>query len=132
MAYKISKILRVADYLKKKLLVYFFIHRFDWSGKTPLKKTERKTYVLKAKCSAVAHGVFMWWDLLMDPDGEIILSCAPKWARTSEEDYSWRDHWMQAVYYFPKNPKLEGGQEFTLITNHDEFALWFNINKDKE
>lgn len=68
----------------------------------------------------------------MDPDGEIVLSCAPKWARMPDEECPWRDHWMQAVYYFPKNVRMEAGQEFTLITNHDEFALWFDVNIDSK
>lgn len=28
----------------------------------------------------------MWWDLEMDPDGEIILSCAPRWAHPTPSD----------------------------------------------
>ena len=27
----------------------------------------------------------MWWDLIMDPQGEITLSCAPCWVRGKEE-----------------------------------------------
>lgn len=73
----------------------------------------------------------MWWDLIMDPDGQIILTCAPSWALTSNTDeYAWRDHWMQAVYYFPNNVNLKAEQEYTLVTNHDEFSLWFDVSCD--
>lgn len=67
----------------------------------------------------------------MDCDGEIILSCAPKWAKSSVE-YAWRDHWMQAVYYFPKPIRLEENQAVTLVANHDEFSLWFDLSLNDE
>lgn len=73
----------------------------------------------------------MWWDLIMDCEGKIILSCAPKWAQNNGK-YAWRDHWMQAVYYFPKNIQLKANQEFTLVANHDEFSLWFDIHNDNK
>ncbi len=85
---------------------------------------------MKAEISGTAHGVFMWWDLIMDWEGKIILTCAPKWL--DDKSYAWRDHWMQAVYYFPKNEEIEENQKFTLITNHDEFSLWFDLNTDNQ
>ena len=44
-------------------------------------------------------GVFMWWDLEMDKEGEIVLSCAPRWSHPT-----------------PRN--MQVGQEiFTLFNN---------------
>lgn len=30
--------------------------------------------------SGTCQSVFMWWELQMDLDGDIMLSCAPRWA----------------------------------------------------
>lgn len=92
-------------------------------------KNETKFHKLVAEKGGTAHGVFMWWDLIMDPEGKIILTCAPNWA-CNDDDYAWRDHWMQAVYYLPRNVDLKADQEFTLVTNHDEFSLWFDLHCD--
>jgi len=78
------------------------------------------------------QGVFMWWDLIMDPDEKIILSCAPEWAESSSEKYAWRDHWMQAIYYFRENPPIKENEKFTLVANHDEFSLWFDVHADSK
>ena len=90
--------------------------------------------VLKAKTNGTAQAVFMWWDLVMDTKGEVILSCAPFWAHPSKpksaDDIPWRDHWMQAVYYLPTPVPAKEGQELTLISSHDEFSLWFNLGVD--
>jgi hypothetical protein len=40
------------------------------------------------KCDAI----FMWWQLEMDVDGEIILSTAPRWAHPTPEN-------MQVVFH---------------------------------
>lgn len=29
--------------------------------------------------SGKAHAVLMWWDLVMDDEGDVVLSCAPVW-----------------------------------------------------
>lgn len=116
---------------------------FDWSGKKPLPKTQTIKKKVLAKQSGVAQTVFMWWDLKMDEAGEIILSCAPYWAhpdieqlardsdgsKTKENLIPWRDHWMQALYYFPKDILITEGEEFTVISNHDEYSLWFEVIK---
>ncbi|XP_065213490.1 protein arginine N-methyltransferase 7 [Planococcus citri] len=104
---------------------------FDWTGGIPILKNETKFHKLVAEHDGTAHGVFMWWDLIMDPDGKITLTCAPSWACSNQEDYAWRDHWMQAVYYLPRNVHLKTNQEYTLVTNHDEFSLWFDLHCDK-
>lgn len=59
------------------------------------------------------HGIFMWWDLSMDTEGDIRLSTAPSWAHPDGEKAQWRDHWMQAVYFFDQPVEVQqGGLEF--------------------
>lgn len=104
---------------------------FDWSGKTPFIFTRSTISNLKAERSGLAQMVFMWWTLQMDTEGKIILTCAPSWAQnvTENETVPWRDHWMQAVYYFPNEILVNKGEELNLITSHDEYSLWFNLSK---
>lgn len=107
--------------------------RFDWSGKTPFIFERSTISTLKAERDGKAQAVFMWWDLVMDVDSQIILSCAPVWARTDAKSVTnipWRDHWMQAIYYLPKEIDVRNGDEVNLISCHDEFSLWFNLCKD--
>ncbi|GLV34020.1 Arginine methyltransferase 7 [Carabus blaptoides fortunei] len=113
--------------------------RFDWSGKTTFMKKRNNLAVQKAEQNGTAQVVFMWWDLNMDGEGKIILSCAPYWAHPDIEHHSknshspmkdsipWRDHWMQAIYFLPNEMQVTKGQELTLVSNHDEYSLWFNI-----
>ncbi|CAH2039388.1 unnamed protein product, partial [Iphiclides podalirius] len=111
---------------------------YDWSGKTPVdfKRTVRQQF--KATNTGKAQMVFMWWELNMDPEGKIVLSCAPWWSH-SEADLSserpqdtvpWRDHWMQAVYYLPREMSLERDKETTLISCQDEYSIWFYLEDE--
>lgn len=109
--------------------------RFDWSGKTPFVYERSTINNVKAENSGTAQAVFIWWDLEMDTENKIILSCAPKWAHPLTKSnptakIPWRDHWMQAVYYFPKEITVNKGEEINLISCHDEYSLWFNLSKD--
>lgn len=65
----------------------------------------------------------------MDQEGEIILSCAPYWAHpntnSGPNDIPWRDHWIQAIYYLPKEINLHKNEIFNLNSNHNEYLLWF-------
>ncbi|KAJ8922336.1 hypothetical protein NQ315_004279 [Exocentrus adspersus] len=106
--------------------------RFDWSGTTPFIFERSTINSIKAERDGVAQAVFMWWDLQMDTEGKIILSCAPHWAhpftqKSKNCDIPWRDHWMQAVYYLPNEVKVKKNQEVHLISCHDEYSLWFNL-----
>lgn len=74
--------------------------------------------------------VFMWWDLQMDINGEHILSCAPYWAHPKSKDklttdIPWRDHWMQAVYYFPQEVTVKKDQEvgFGFLISYYKFRF---------
>lgn len=118
---------------------------FDFSGESPieLERNSVKTFEPLVPGGTV-QAVFFWWDLLMDPEGEIVLSCAPSWAHPDYAEYRakaggdvhdkdvipWRDHWMQAIY-FPPNPlHLTAGQFFHLISTHGEFSWWFSLASD--
>lgn len=93
--------------------------------KIPLTRSARKSSLL----------ILFWWDLLMDSDGEIILSLKPKFPSTGVEDtkVAWREHWIQAVYHLPacssSNDEqiLVSGSQVDLIASHDEFSLSFSI-----
>lgn len=91
-------------------------------------------YTLEAQENGVPIGLFMWWDLQMDIDNKILLSCAPYWAHPDAEEkvheIPWRDHWLQAVYYFPTYFPVQKNQEICLIASHDEYSFWFNIERD--
>ncbi|XP_045462115.1 protein arginine N-methyltransferase 7 [Harmonia axyridis] len=111
------------------------IFEFDWTTCTPLKRST--VLSVQAECDGEAQAVFMWWDLKMDTENKIILSCAPYWDHPSSKSdlnvkIPWRDHWMQAVYYFPKEIVFIKGEELNLLANHDEYSLWFNIKKTPE
>lgn len=107
------------------------VFSFDWSGKTKLEYDRKTVNSFVAKHSGTAQAVFMWWDLNMDINDKIILSCAPIWEHPdrSQPNFQipWRDHWMQAVYYFPKELDVKKDQEVHLLSYHDEYSLWFDL-----
>ncbi|KAL0118065.1 hypothetical protein PUN28_009028 [Cardiocondyla obscurior] len=118
------------------------IFRFDWSGKTPLLNNEKVSLLTQPLTSGIAHAIFMWWDLNMDTDNQILLSCAPVWEHPNVPDdvkkdasslqkmadsIPWRDHWMQAVYYLPEEVPITYNVEVNLIGYHDEYSFWFKL-----
>jgi protein arginine N-methyltransferase 7 len=93
--------------------------------------TDRKNAIhCKSKENGIVHAAFVWWDLAMDSDGEIMLSCAPKWYGNRDEA-PWRDHWIQGVYYFADEISLKKDEEFNVIGYHDELSFWFDTNKSR-
>ena len=42
----------------------------------------------------------------------------------------WRDHWMQAIYYPSNSVTVQKGEEVKVISNHSEYNLWFDVDKD--
>ncbi|XP_076749942.1 arginine methyltransferase 7 isoform X1 [Xylocopa sonorina] len=117
------------------------IFRFDLSGKSPLLYDEKRCLHVKPIASGIAHAIFMWWDLVMDVDNKILLSCAPVWEHPDtkllqDKGFSlegiadlipWRDHWMQAIYYLPVETPVTVNNEISLIGYHDEYSLWFQL-----
>lgn len=157
--------------------------------------------ILRKKNSLSAVCVAVWWDLDMDPEGEIVLSCAPYWARSDvnydqvltmqlagdvatlfkpeggssqqfggrrnvekelddlrncfiaydkmlEENANvlpaevvanyeklrlgsqWRDHWMQAVYFLPRdslnNAIISEDMQLEIQAFRNDYQFWFN------
>lgn len=60
--------------------------RFDFTGKTPLPVKDTAIINVTSEAAGDVDAVFMWWDLEMDPGGDIVLSCAPKWAHPTPTD----------------------------------------------
>lgn len=112
------------------LLCYKFFFRFNWSDKNGVVTDRKNAIRCKSKENGVAHAAFVWWDLAMDSDGEIMLSCAPKWYRNCD-DAPWRDHWIQGVYYFADEINLKANEEVNVIGYHDELSFWFDTNKSR-
>ena len=108
------------------------IFKFDFSGKERLKYNRHCTEDVASLITGKAHAVFMWWDIVMDPLGQIILSCAPHWGHPEPESMPWRDHWMQAVYYLQRPLDVSKGDAVTLHGFHDEYSLWFHAANQKE
>lgn len=117
------------------------IFRFDWSGHTPLQYNEKVCLNVSPTENGTAHAIFMWWDLNMDTEGKVLLSCAPVWEHPDVKKHNdvnldeqadlipWRDHWMQAIYYLPLEIELSVNSEICLIGYHDEYSFWFDIQK---
>ncbi|KAG7187839.1 hypothetical protein KM043_016875 [Ampulex compressa] len=117
------------------------IFKFDWSGKIPLLYDEKVCLHVKSLSDGTANAIFMWWDLNMDTDNEVLLSCAPVWEHPDTEHFKkkglnlkeiadlipWRDHWMQAVYYLPVETSITTGSDVSLIGYHDEYSFWFQL-----
>nr|XP_021192702.2 protein arginine N-methyltransferase 7 isoform X2 [Helicoverpa armigera] len=111
---------------------------YDWSGETPIvmKQTVKQDFTVSD--TGRAQVVFMWWELNMDTEGRIGLSCAPWWnhpdadlsSERPQDSIPWRDHWMQAVYYLPQDLTLQKDTEATLIFCQDEYSLWFYLETE--
>ena len=94
-----------------------------------------------------AQAVFMWWDLKMDVEGDVWIDMAPNnvesptakqlLAECDLEDLNrrkellrprpWRDHWMQAIYFFARETPVTKGEKSTLVARHDEYSLSFDV-----
>ncbi|VDM53596.1 unnamed protein product [Angiostrongylus costaricensis] len=77
--------------------------------------------------SGQVDAIMMWWDLDMDGKGTSWIDMTPKWANNN---YHWRDHWMQAVYYPPKRAQVKKGATVCLKCCHDEFSMWFFVGEE--
>ncbi|XP_013146881.1 PREDICTED: protein arginine N-methyltransferase 7 isoform X2 [Papilio polytes] len=121
--------------LSEQIPVFYY----DWSGKSPidLKKTVKQEFTVTN--TGKAQMVFMWWELNMDTEGKIVLSCAPWWCHPDadlsserpQDTIPWRDHWMQAIYYLPQELTVHKDTELTLISCQDEYSLWFYLEDQK-
>jgi len=60
--------------------------RFDFCGRCSLPVTQVSLRDCVMKRSGHCQAFFMWWDIDMDMDGEVILSCAPHWEHPDPKD----------------------------------------------
>uniref|UniRef100_H2ZX08 Protein arginine N-methyltransferase n=1 Tax=Latimeria chalumnae TaxID=7897 RepID=H2ZX08_LATCH len=84
-----------------------------------------------ALSSGTAQVVLSWWDIDMDPQGNIKCTMAPYWARPTPKNIPWRDHWMQCVYFLPKAVPLTEGESVRLTAHHDDYCMWFSLQANR-
>ncbi|RXM31221.1 Protein arginine N-methyltransferase 7 [Acipenser ruthenus] len=107
------------------------MYRVDFSR--PVSSSpERLTASFPALASGSAQVVLSWWDMDMDPEGTIICSMAPSWTLPNPENFPWRDHWMQCVYFLPVEMQVTEGEMVCLTLCHDDYSLWYNIQPDSQ
>ncbi|XP_045450910.1 protein arginine N-methyltransferase 7-like [Melitaea cinxia] len=124
----------------KELSEQIPVFYYDWSGRSSIdmKRTVKQQFTVTN--TGKAQMIFMWWELNMDPEGKICLSCAPWWAHVDadlssekpQDTIPWRDHWMQAVYYLPQELLVEKDSELSLISCQDEYSLWFYVENERQ
>uniref|UniRef100_A0A8C1VR23 Protein arginine N-methyltransferase 7 n=1 Tax=Cyprinus carpio TaxID=7962 RepID=A0A8C1VR23_CYPCA len=90
------------------------------------------TAQFKAQTSGRAQVVLSWWDIDMDPDGNIVCTMAPSWNYSDPHTYPWRDHWMQSVYFLPAEENVSEGEELNLIVSHDDYSLWYSLTHSEQ
>lgn len=104
------------------------VFRFDFTSAETMPEEDCLTVAADAAAAGTCHAVLMWWDLDMNPKGSIRLSCAPYWAHPAGREAPWRDHWMQAAYYPPREVDVRPGQRLHLTACRDAFSLWFAVS----
>ncbi len=62
--------------------------RFNFGAQSgqPIPVKDQTSTVSKALSSGKCDAVFMWWEIFMDPDKKVLLSCAPKWAHPDPKE----------------------------------------------
>ncbi|XP_056596506.1 protein arginine N-methyltransferase 7 [Triplophysa dalaica] len=90
------------------------------------------TAQFKAQSSGRAQVVLSWWDIDMDPDGNIVCTMAPSWACSKPQSYPWRDHWMQSVYFLPAEKNVAKEEETSLTVSHDDYSLWYSLTDSQQ
>ena len=60
--------------------------RFDYSSGDSIEYSGETQDVVRAVASGHCDAIFMWWDLEMDTQGQISLSCAPGWAHPTPDN----------------------------------------------
>ncbi|XP_075796455.1 protein arginine N-methyltransferase 7 isoform X2 [Pelodiscus sinensis] len=79
--------------------------------------------------SGMAQVILSWWDIDMDPSGTIKCTMAPYWVQPASHDVQWRDHWMQCVYFLPKEEPVLQGESVCLSAYRDEYSVWYKLQK---
>ncbi|NXT04401.1 ANM7 methyltransferase, partial [Prunella fulvescens] len=78
--------------------------------------------------SGKAQIVLSWWDIDMDPSGMITCTMAPYWVKPTSA-LQWRDHWMQCVYFLPREEPVLQGEKLYLTAYRDEYSVWYSLQK---
>ncbi|XP_066923915.1 protein arginine N-methyltransferase 7-like [Clytia hemisphaerica] len=87
-------------------------------------KQSKHQILVKVTKTGILHGIVMWWDLIVHKEKDIILSMAPSWV---SEEYIWRDHWMQCLYFLPKPIEVISGESLQVTMYHDNYTVWFDV-----
>ncbi|XP_043563162.1 protein arginine N-methyltransferase 7 [Chiloscyllium plagiosum] len=104
------------------------IFRVDFS-KAVSSLPARHTVQAKATASGQAQVVLSWWDIDMDPEGSIKCTMAPYWVHPTPKNIQWRDHWMQCVYFLPKELPVEEGECLHISVMHDDYSVWYSLER---
>ncbi|KAI1285439.1 Protein arginine N-methyltransferase 7 [Halotydeus destructor] len=98
----------------------------------PLRDSRCISYELIEDVEKEKLVILFWWDLLMDYEEDIVLSCAPFWAHPSglqANALPWREHWIQAIYHLSASSSdfsgVKGGQ-LEIQASHDDYSFWFD------
>ncbi|XP_043937449.1 protein arginine N-methyltransferase 7 isoform X2 [Protopterus annectens] len=78
--------------------------------------------------SGTAQVVLSWWDIDLDPEGNINCTMAPYWAHPTPHNVPWRDHWMQCVYFLPEETPVLKDDSLCLAVHHDVYNLWYTVH----
>ncbi|XP_039755743.1 protein arginine N-methyltransferase 7 [Pararge aegeria] len=133
---QLSQLPRIAF---KELSDQIPVFYYDWSGRSPVDRRRTVKQQFTVSNTGRAQIVFMWWELNMDMEGKICLSCAPWWTHPDadlssdrpQDKIPWRDHWMQGVYYLPQEMTVQKDSEVSLVSCQDEYSLWFYLEDEK-
>ncbi|XP_078400210.1 protein arginine N-methyltransferase 7 isoform X1 [Cetorhinus maximus] len=107
------------------------IFRVDFS-KAVSSLPARHTVQTRATTSGLAQVALSWWDIDMDPEGDIKCTMAPYWAHPTPGNIQWRDHWMQCVYFLPKELPVHEGECLHISAMHDDYSLWYKLEHNSD
>lgn len=80
--------------------IFSLFSSFDFSGKKELLFNEKVVSKIEAKSNGSIDVIFMWWNLKMDIDGEILLSCAPYWAHPEGCEIQVKKNKLACSFFF--------------------------------
>ena len=76
--------------------------------------------------------ILFWWELLMDSEGEFVISTRPSFPQSCEEElrHAWREHWLPALYYprWSVDESRTASQTVQLHASRDEFSFCFSLD----
>jgi len=68
----------------------------------------------------------------MDQQGDVMLSTAPRWHHPTPANLPWRDHWMQSVYFLPREVQLDANDDIAIkVVSKFFYAMCFEL-RDNE